>query len=236
MEHWLQAIYFVLTVFTTIGFGDISAVTTGEMVYIIFAMVIGVVVNTIIMGKMINGKQKELMAGFAQHAQLGTRRAQELIAIVTDSRSVRQGFDREQVRKVLLDGTLPRVIIGQLPHDLFGGRLMQNRFLFTDIRVRTQLPPRLPLLLSVAVNQRYVCEKEVVYFKVCLLTSHSQTPQAALGAAAVHRQALPHLGAVWWKQGYQAGAVPLPALLPWELLRGGGAPAGVQAPPLLRAV
>ena len=33
--------YFVLTVFTTIGFGDICAQTIGEIVYLIFTMMAG---------------------------------------------------------------------------------------------------------------------------------------------------------------------------------------------------
>lgn len=176
MEQWVQALYFVLTVFTTVGFGDMTAVTTGEVLYICFAMVIGVVVNTIIMGKMINavtlvdqlaidlGKQKDMMAGFAQHTQLSTAKTEELIALVTDTRSVRQGFDRDEVRKLLTDGTLPRAVVGRLPHDLFGGRLLKNKFIVTDRCLRQHLPPRLPLLLALAMNNRYVSSKEVVYY------------------------------------------------------------------------
>lgn len=40
-ERYVVSIYFVSTVFTTVGFGDVSAVSTGERLYSIFIMFIG---------------------------------------------------------------------------------------------------------------------------------------------------------------------------------------------------
>merc|ERR1719277_2401152 len=53
-EQWVHSMYFVLTVFTTVGFGDISAVTSGEIVYVILVMLVGAVVHSIIIGNVIN--------------------------------------------------------------------------------------------------------------------------------------------------------------------------------------
>merc|ERR1719277_1400011 len=53
-EQWVHSMYFVLTVFTTVGFGDISAFSVSEIVYAVFTMLIGAVAHSIIMGEMIN--------------------------------------------------------------------------------------------------------------------------------------------------------------------------------------
>ncbi|CAK0910755.1 unnamed protein product [Prorocentrum cordatum] len=52
-EQWLHAMYFVLAVFTTVGFGDIAAVTSAEVAYALLTMMIGIVINSIIVGKMV---------------------------------------------------------------------------------------------------------------------------------------------------------------------------------------
>lgn len=41
----------ILTIFTTVGFGDMSAYTTGETLYADWAMIVGTVVNSIIMSE-----------------------------------------------------------------------------------------------------------------------------------------------------------------------------------------
>ena len=38
MDHYLTACYFVLTVFTTVGFGDMSAFSNGEICYVILVV------------------------------------------------------------------------------------------------------------------------------------------------------------------------------------------------------
>ncbi|CAE7249614.1 Kcnh7, partial [Symbiodinium pilosum] len=51
--QWLHAMYFILTVFTTVGFGDIAAVTPGEIFYVVLTFLIGAVVHSIIIGEVI---------------------------------------------------------------------------------------------------------------------------------------------------------------------------------------
>lgn len=174
-EQWLHAMYFVLAVFTTVGFGDIAAVTSAEVAYALLTMMIGIVINSIIVGKMVTAvtrvdqqdiersKQKDLIEGFAEHAQLGPARSEELFASLDTSRAVHRGFDRDQVRTLLNSSHLPRLVMGQLPRDVFGGRLLQNRII-RDLHCRLEMPARLPLLITVAVHQRYVYPKEVVYY------------------------------------------------------------------------
>ena len=43
--------YFVYTVFTTVGFGDITPSSNGEMVFVILLMMIGAVVNSLIVSE-----------------------------------------------------------------------------------------------------------------------------------------------------------------------------------------
>ncbi|CAK9038711.1 unnamed protein product [Durusdinium trenchii] len=44
--QWLHSFYFVLTVFTTVGFGDMSAFTEAEIGYVCFTMLLGAIVNS----------------------------------------------------------------------------------------------------------------------------------------------------------------------------------------------
>ncbi len=46
--------YFVLTVFTTVGFGDITPYTDPEILFGMLFMVMGAVVNSIIVSEVIN--------------------------------------------------------------------------------------------------------------------------------------------------------------------------------------
>jgi CRP-like cAMP-binding protein len=175
VEQWMHAMYFVLAVFTTVGFGDIAAATSGEVAYAFVTMLIGIVINSIIVGKLVNvvtrldqqdidvGKQKDLVEAFAEHTLLCPRRADELLASLNTARAGRRGFDRDQVRTLLNGSHLPRQVMGQLPRDVFGGRLLQNRII-RDLHSRVEMPSRLPLLIAVAVHQRFVFSKEVVYY------------------------------------------------------------------------
>lgn len=51
--HWVTSVYFVITVFTSVGFGDIHPVTDSEVVFGIFLMMIGAVVHSIIVSEVI---------------------------------------------------------------------------------------------------------------------------------------------------------------------------------------
>ncbi|CAD7926528.1 unnamed protein product [Amoebophrya sp. A120] len=53
-EQWLHSLYYVLTVFTTVGFGDITPFTKSELLYSMFLMLIGAIVNSIIISEVIH--------------------------------------------------------------------------------------------------------------------------------------------------------------------------------------
>ena len=49
-EKYIVCMYFTITTMTTVGYGDYSATTTVERVFVIFLMIFGVVAFTFISG------------------------------------------------------------------------------------------------------------------------------------------------------------------------------------------
>jgi hypothetical protein len=81
-DQWLHGMYFALTVFTTVGFGDITAITNYEILYVCATMIVGAIVHSILVGEMIKvvtrvdqetierSHQRQLVDGFARHTEL----------------------------------------------------------------------------------------------------------------------------------------------------------------------
>jgi len=173
--HWANSMYFVLTVFTTVGFGDISAQTIGEIVYVCITMLVGTILNSIIMSEMINiitsidqaaadiAKQKELIRAFAEHADLDDDTVLMIQKLMDNSRVVRPQFDREEMNKILTGGLLPQALMAQLPARVYGGRLLCNKFIGLLSTTPSRLPPRFPLLLALMLVQQHFTEAEMVY-------------------------------------------------------------------------
>jgi len=177
ITQWLNAMYFVLTVFTTVGFGDINAVTSGEIVYVCFTMLVGAVVNSIILSEVITiitsvdqaeqevKEQKDLVEAFARHTSLGQASIRALRNWSNTSSGTHQGFDRKSMRDLFTSGAMPRSLTGSLPADLWGGELIINRFLTVCHGIHSnQLPPRFPLLIALNLTSRYYEANEIVYF------------------------------------------------------------------------
>lgn len=178
-DQWLHAMYFVLTVFTTVGFGDIGPITNAEVVYVMCVMLVGAVVNGIIISEVINiitdedqlardvEAQKGLVERFARHTALSQKVLQDMLKYVSTGRAVRQGYNREEMRELIVGQALPRKIINELPDDMFGGLLLANRFVtqstFTFGVPTPIVPQRFPLLVGLAVNVRYVDHQEIIY-------------------------------------------------------------------------
>lgn len=132
---WLHSMYFVLTVFTTVGFGDIHAVTEAEIVYVFVVMMIGAVWHSIIVSEVIatvtvedevtiaRKKKKELINAYVQHAELDDATLESLMNWVETTDSVVREYDRDEMKKLLTSGAIPRHILGDLPKHLFQGRL-----------------------------------------------------------------------------------------------------------------
>ena len=88
-EQWIHACYFILTVFTIVGFGDMSALTTLELCYVSIVMLVGTIVHSILVSEMINiaiavdefGKKQEKCrrrsSGFTRSAPTSTRGCSE---------------------------------------------------------------------------------------------------------------------------------------------------------------
>jgi len=179
--QWLNALYFVFTIFTTVGFGDNGAyaVTTGEIIYICIVMLIGELVYSIVTSEMINvltvvsedqeniDNKVAAVAGFASHIGLDSEASsmlQQWVADFSASTSTFVKYDRDTMFGLFMDGTLPRCLMGELPSQVFDGMLARNNLM---AKVTTShglaLPPKLPLLVAVAVRWRFFEANEVVY-------------------------------------------------------------------------
>lgn len=177
-EQWLHAMYFVLTVFTTVGFGDICAATSGEILYACFTMFVGAVVHGIIISQVINlvtavdrieefAQQQETLAeAFANHAELDRKVEMRLKGWVQYSARgwVDQHFDQEEMKQLFTRKNIPIWLLAMLPETVFNGQLMKNRFLHASgVLKQLEMPPRLPVLLAIALNRSHFERDDFVY-------------------------------------------------------------------------
>merc|ERR1712008_333645 len=161
MGQWLVSMYFILTVFTTVGFGDISAGTEAEILYVVFTMFVGAVVHSIIISEVIQvvtiadrtdefiEKQMQLLDAFAIHTDFEPNAFRRIRTELKDRSRMwveKLSFDKEEMKTLFLSKYMPRTIIGQLPEGLYHGRLLKNRFL-QQCLVISIIPPRLPSLM-----------------------------------------------------------------------------------------
>jgi len=176
IEQWGNAMYFVLTVFTTVGFGDMSALTPGEIFYVCLTMVAGAVVNSLILSEVITvittvdqkarniNDQLNLVADFALHTQLDRDVKRKITEWVSTGKGARSGFDRARMKDLLTSSALPRAVIAVLPRTVFQGELYENKFVQTaSVGHMRQIPNRLPLFIALEANLRYFDVGEVVY-------------------------------------------------------------------------
>mmetsp|Transcript_70387 Transcript_70387/g.139623 ORF Transcript_70387/g.139623 Transcript_70387/m.139623 type:complete len:775 (-) Transcript_70387:153-2477(-) len=176
-EQWVVAMYFVLTVFTTVGFGDISAGTEAEIFFVVIIMLVGAVVHSIIISEVINtltstdkaaesiNRQMKLLDAFCIHADLDPemrRRIRTEIFDCSKNWAEKTSFDKEEMRALLLGKLFPRSIIGKLPDVLYRGKLRNNMFLQCCSEVSI-VPPRLPCLLAVHLIPAEFMSGEVVF-------------------------------------------------------------------------
>mmetsp|Transcript_119636 Transcript_119636/g.284176 ORF Transcript_119636/g.284176 Transcript_119636/m.284176 type:complete len:568 (+) Transcript_119636:2-1705(+) len=175
--QWLHAMYFILTVFTTVGFGDISAFTPGEILYVVLTFLIGAVVHSIIIGEVISAvtrvdergqfvtEQRGLMEKFASHTELNEDCVVELQNWVCTEATkwMTQKYDKESVRSLLTGRHMYRSLESMLPPMLFKGQFVANKF-FANLPSRMpELPPRLPMLLALNSHRQFFQKQEVIY-------------------------------------------------------------------------
>lgn len=193
--QWITSVYFILTVFFTIGFGDIVPVATSEVCFVIIIMIMGTVAHSVIMSEMIStltsmgkeeaeiGKQMELVQMFAKHSGIDKRLMDFMSnCIKVNARGMNQDTDKSEFRRLLTSSLLPRAIVGMLPEHLFNGHLLPNEIFrprgaspFAN-RVQhvhgnpmpsvSNPPPRLPLLVAAACQCRVFEGKEVLHYTV----------------------------------------------------------------------
>lgn len=175
-EQWVHAMYFVLTLFTTVGFGDIYAGTEFEIVYVAFTMLIGAVVHSIIISEVIRAvtctdrlqeymdSQFRLVQAFCEHSQL-PRDAQDAMRDAIKFRAKQSAtaskLDMENMKQLLTGKALPKWVLADATGQLFEGRLMKNQILQSTLA----MPPRLPCLLAIHLRESEFASNEVVYQK-----------------------------------------------------------------------
>jgi len=207
-EQWLVSMYFVLTVFTTVGFGDISAGTEAEILYVAVTMMVGAVVHGIIVSQVINivtstdqihefiEKQAALIEAYGAHTGLAPdtlHRIRDEVAWRSKSWSVHRIYNKEEMKELITGKYMPRRLLGEIPGSIFGGKLVQNNFLRCCWGV-APVPPRLPCILAMYLHRAEFDAGEIVYqlhdfpFNLFLVLSGTfahvgrPTPQGGLDA------------------------------------------------------
>lgn len=172
--QWCHSLYFVLTVFTTVGFGDMSAVTAGEILYVCFTMLIGAVIHSVVISEVISAVQSKdaakalvesqasLIDAFCTHVEMPPRHLQGVKEWISVNRKawMKMNYDRAGMKVLLTAKHLPRALLGKLPELLFKGSLVRSRFLMD---ASLTVPPRLTLLLALSMNKSTLKKGEVVY-------------------------------------------------------------------------
>lgn len=175
LDQWLTSMYFVLTVFTTVGFGDMSASTNGEIFYVCFVMALGAVVHSIVISEVISvvtsrnissvfvQHKSELVDGFAESTMLAGEAHYELQKFVRlhAGKWMAENYDKVEMEELLVGESLPRHLMARIPDALFKGKLIKSSFFRT--RFETTPPPRLPLLLGLHVHQQFYKAGDHVY-------------------------------------------------------------------------
>jgi len=172
-DQWAHSMYFVFAVFTTVGFGDISAFTTGEIMYVTLTMMVGAIVHSLIVGQVISEvtsdntvnaflKNKlKLAKEFAAHANLDAAGAKALSIWLEQSARdlMTEQFKMDEMHQ-LVANDMPLSLMKELHGRLFQGQLAKNLFLQAPYVVT---PPRLPLLMSLVLTPKSYESGQLLY-------------------------------------------------------------------------
>lgn len=173
LEQWATSMYFVLTVFSSVGFGDISAVTVGEISYVCIIMGIGAVVHSIIISEVIRivtstdkiqvfvHQQVQLIDAFLDHTETSQDAAKDMKTwIRLSARFWAQGiYSKDDMKRIITGKYLPNSLHRRLSYALYGGALAKNAI----FRTSWEVPPRLPLLVALAVHKCCSGAREILY-------------------------------------------------------------------------
>lgn len=177
--QWLTSVYFTLAVFTSVGFGDIFASTSPEMVYASFTMILGCIVNGIVLSSLISwivsdneeqrllAEQKREIRNFGKHMHVADALTEVMTNWATTTKMDHSNYNREQIKHLLTSGTLPREFMLILPHALFSGRLTRNKFVSEMLLAYPLESPgnaaQLPVLLAIASTNLFYVKDQLVY-------------------------------------------------------------------------
>jgi len=175
--QWLHSMYFVLTVFTTVGFGDMSAVTSGEIVYVSITFLMGAVVHSILVGEVINVvsavdergrfvfEQQKLVRSFASHTELGEEEAETLSDWVATKAEMwmTYRYDKDAMKELVTGKYFDRALMESMPRKLFSGDFLKSKFFQCLPDGFSQLPPRMMILFALASYRYQVEAQEIVY-------------------------------------------------------------------------
>jgi len=169
--HWGHALYFVISVVTSAGFGDIAALTIGEVVLSCFMMLAGTFVISFVRSEIVNTihtfdrlnantvRRQILAKAMAEHAQLDEETTTQILRnMKLQSNHV---YDRKAMNKLLSPGVLPATMLSWVAYRAHCGLLASNRFLVMPGAL--DQPVALTLQITMMSELRYFCEAEYVY-------------------------------------------------------------------------
>eukprot|EP00931_Biecheleriopsis_adriatica_P123435 TRINITY_DN98481_c0_g1_i1.p1 TRINITY_DN98481_c0_g1~~TRINITY_DN98481_c0_g1_i1.p1 ORF type:complete len:683 (-),score=127.60 TRINITY_DN98481_c0_g1_i1:30-2078(-) len=179
-EQWITSMYWVLTVFTSVGFGDIFPVTTAEVFFGSIVMVIGAVLNTVFLSEIINllstldRRQVEIeqaigtIQDLAQHTHLEEKLQFELEALARSKKGIGSaGVEMEDMNKLFNGTFLPKECESTLAEVVFSGKMLQNK-MFHEVSLgiytsQVSVPDRLVVFLASAAQEKYFEQSEFVF-------------------------------------------------------------------------
>ncbi|CAD7972519.1 unnamed protein product [Amoebophrya sp. A25] len=177
--QWLTCVYFILTVCTTVGFGDITPFTSGELVFVTALMLFGAVINSMIVSEVIavlsrvDQSNQELSRKTASISSFFRRANVQDTAIENKIRKVAEYQTREKYAASgeettdqwrafweicsSMSGSLQRVVAKRA----FNGGVWNNQF----VKHSKLQEEGVPLLLSIFLQKR-MCERGFVFYRI----------------------------------------------------------------------
>lgn len=179
--QWLHSLYWIMMVFTTVGFGDVYAVSPAELVYASLTMLFGVILQGIIVSRMIGVvtsmddeklerfKACKVFKSFSTHVRLPATYHDMMVHYIKNGGGSKKKADKHTGKDVLFDkhamwqllqrNYFPRELLGQVASLVFQGQLWTNR-LFRESSVQD---PNLVMLLTIHTTRLSCIQGEVIY-------------------------------------------------------------------------
>lgn len=175
-SQWVQSFYYTLTVFTTVGFGDMSAMTNAEIFYICFTMLVGAMVHSVVVSTVIQvinsndmvadliAKNTKLVQAFSQHSQISPDSEHEMKtwASLSSRFWIANQYDKEDMKELILGKTMPPHLLQSLPKEVFHGKLINNKIL-NPTGGAVVVSPKLPLLLAMHLHMSSFESNDIIY-------------------------------------------------------------------------